>query len=62
MPRYKVQITKYIEHFDTVEVEAGNDLEAKKMVRMMAVDEEVDGVKRLFWTENEKTRYKLEVL
>jgi hypothetical protein len=61
MPKYKVQITKYIEHFDTVEVEAINDLEAKKTVRMMATDEDRDNVKRLFWSENEKPRFKLEI-
>jgi hypothetical protein len=61
MPKYKVQITKYIEHSDTVEVKAINDLEAKKMVRMMATNEDRDNVKRLRWSENEKPRFKLEI-
>ena len=34
MPKYKVQITKYIEHFDTVEVEAINDMEAKELLEL----------------------------
>ena len=46
MPKYKVQITKYTEHFDTVEVEAINDLEAKRIVRADAIQEDRDGVKR----------------
>jgi hypothetical protein len=62
MPKYKVQITKYIEHFDTVEVEAINDSEAKRIVRANAIQEDRDGVKRLDWVEGEKPRYKLEVL
>jgi hypothetical protein len=62
MPKYKVQITKYIEHFDTVEVEAINDLEAKRTVRMMATDEDRDNVKRLRWSENEKPTFKLKIL
>lgn len=62
MPKYKVQITKYIEHFDTIEVEAINDLEAKRIVRMKAIQEDRDGEKRLDWVESEKPRYKTEVL
>jgi hypothetical protein len=62
MPKYKVQITKYTEHFDTVEVEAVNDLEAKRIVRADAIQEDKDGVKRLDWVEGEKPRYKTEVL
>ena len=62
MPKYKVQITKYIEHFDTVEVEAINDMEAKRIVRAYAIQEDRDGVKRLDWAEDEKPRYKTEIL
>jgi hypothetical protein len=62
MPKYKIQITKYIEHFDTVEVEAVNDLEAKRIVRAMAIQEDRDGDKKLDWVEGEKPRLKLEVL
>ena len=62
MPKYKVQITKYIEHCATEEVEAINDMEARKAVRMMAIDEDRDNVKRLFWSENEKPRFKLEII
>ena len=62
MPTYKVQITKYIEHFDTVEVDAINDMEAKRIVRANAIQEDRDNVKRLDWVEGEKPRYKLEVL
>ena len=62
MPKYKVRITKYIQHFDTVEVDAINDLEAQRIVRMKAIQEDRDGVKRLDWVEDEKPRYKLEVL
>lgn len=62
MPKYKVQITKYIEHFDTIEVNAINDMEAKRIVRAMAIQEDRDGEKRLDWVEGEKPRYKVEVL
>jgi hypothetical protein len=62
MPKYKVRITKYIQHFDTVEVDAINDMEAQRIVRMEAIQEDRDGVKRLDWAEDEKPRYKLEVL
>lgn len=62
MPKFKIQITKYIEHFDTVEVEAINDLEAKRIVRAKAIQEDRDGTKRLDWVEGEKPRFKLEVL
>jgi len=62
MPKYKVQITKYTEHFDTVEVEAINDLEAKRIVRADAIQEDRDGVKRLDWVEGEKPRYKTEII
>jgi len=62
MPKYKIQITKYIEHFDTVEVDAINDLEAKRIVRAMAIQEDRDGDKRLDWVEGEKPRYKTEIL
>ena len=61
MPKYTVRITKYIEHFDTVEVDAINDLEAKRIVRARAIQEERDGEKRLDWVEGEKPRYKLEI-
>lgn len=61
MPKYKVQITKYIEHFDTIEVDAINDMEAKRIVRANAIQEERDGEKRLKWVEGEKPRYKLEI-
>ena len=61
MPKYKVQITKYIEHFDTIEVDAINDMEAKRIVRANAIQEERDGEKRLDWVEGEKPRYKLEI-
>jgi hypothetical protein len=62
MPKYKIQITKYIEHSDTVEVDAINDLEAKRIVRAMAIQEDRDGEKRLGWVKGEKLRYKTEVL
>ena len=62
MPKYKVRITKYIQHFDTVEVDAINDLEAQRIVRMKAIQEDRDGIKRLVWVEGEKPRYKLEII
>jgi len=62
MPKYKIQITKYIEHFDTVEVEAINDMEAKRIVYVKAIQEGRDNIKRLKWTENEKPRYKMEII
>lgn len=62
MPKYKIQITKHIEHFDTVEVEAENDLEAKRIVRANAIQEDRDGIKRIDWVESEKPRFRLEVL
>jgi len=62
MPKYKIQITKYIEHFDTVEVDAINDLEAKRIVRAMAIQEDRDGTKRLDWVEADKPKFKLEIL
>jgi len=62
MPKYKVQITKYIENFDTIEVNAINDMEAKRIVRAMAIQEDRDGEKRLDWVEGEKPRYKTEII
>ena len=62
MPKYKVQIIKYIEHFDTIEVDAINDMEAKRIVRANAIQEDRDGVKRLDWVEGEKPRYKTEII
>jgi len=62
MPKYKIRITKYIEHFDTIEVDAINDMEAKRIVRSKAIQEDRDGVKRLDWVEGEKPRYKTEII
>lgn len=62
MPKYKIQITKYIEHFDIVEVNAINDMEAKRIVRAYAIQEDRDGEKRLDWVEGEKPRYKTEII
>jgi len=56
MPKYKIQITKYMEHFDTVEIEAENEREARKAVVFKALNEQ------LMWTESEKPSFKTEII
>jgi len=56
MLRYKIRITKYMEHFDTVEVEAENEREARKAVVSKALKDQ------LMWTEREKPSFKTEII
>jgi len=56
MPKYKIRITKYMEHFDTVEIEAENEREARKAVVFKALKDQ------LMWTESEKPSFKTEII
>ena len=56
MPKYKIQITKYMEHSDTVEIEAENEREARRAVVSKALKDQ------LMWTEREKPSFKTEII
>lgn len=58
MPKFKVCVTKIEEYFEIIEVEADNDLEAKRSAIMQLKDSEG----QLRWVEAERPRFKAEVV
>jgi len=73
MPKFKVCVTKIIKLFDHLEVEAPNDLEAKRVALSIIEKMDKDEFLALFnesksvasptkWTERERPTYKAEVV
>ena len=72
MPKFKVCITKIIKLFDHLEVEAPNDLEAKRIAlsiiekmdkhEFLAMFSDAKSVSGVKWTERERPTYRAEVV
>jgi len=58
MPKFKVCVTKIEEYFEILEVEAENDLEAKRNAIMQVKDDNSE----FRWVESERPRFKAEVV
>ncbi len=62
MPKFKVRVTKIEEYFEIIEVEADNDLEAKRNAMIQIRDQVNNGKNELMWVENEIKQLKAEVI
>lgn len=56
--KHKICVTRFLEHFEFVEVEAESEREAKILAFKMAKNEQ----DKLSWVEAEKPRFKAEVV
>lgn len=62
MPKFKVCITKIEEYSKILEVEAENDLEAKRNAMIQIRDQINNGKNELMWVENKIKQLKAEVI
>jgi len=58
MPKFKICVIKIEEYFEILEVEAENDLEAKRNAIMQVKDDNSE----FCWVESERPRFKAEVV
>lgn len=58
MAKFKVCVTKIMEHFEILEIDAETDLDARRKAILLLKNSEEE----YRWTEAEKPRYKAEVV
>jgi hypothetical protein len=59
MPKYKIYVTKITEQFDSIEIEAFNDLDA--MTKAKQYVSVKDNNNLISWTQIDKPIYKIEI-